>query len=162
MRERHTYEALVLSLLFYGSECWILSAQMRDKIVRFHRCCLRFMCGVNLESMRNKNLHHWDLEKRLRILNILLILESRRLQWLRHVNRMPQSRLPQRLLSSWIVTQRPKGRPCLTYGHGLVYNFRTHCLTHQVKNSGINLIELTLSVYYDNKYNHHHSESPLS
>jgi hypothetical protein len=63
----HAYEALVLSLLFYGSECWILSAAMRDKILKFHRRCIRLMCGVTLDSMRSKNIHHTDLEKRLRI-----------------------------------------------------------------------------------------------
>ncbi len=80
--KKHAYEALVLSLLFYGCECWTLSAVMRDKIVKFHRRCIRFMCGITLDSMRSKNIHHVDLEKRLCISNILSILESRRLQWL--------------------------------------------------------------------------------
>lgn len=124
----HAYEALVLSLLFYGSECWILSAAMRDKILKFHRRCIRFMCGVTLDSMRSKNIHHTDLEKRLRISDVLSILESRRLQWLGHVYRMPADRLPRRLLSSWVTNPRPKGRPHLTYGHGLVNDLKTHGL----------------------------------
>jgi hypothetical protein len=41
--KKHAYKALVLSLLFYCSECWILSTAMRDKILKFHRRCIRFM-----------------------------------------------------------------------------------------------------------------------
>lgn len=111
-----------------GCECWFLSAAMLNKIVKFHRRCLRFMCGVNLDTMRNKNIHHVDLEKRLRISNILSILESRRLQWLGHVFRMPEERLPRRLLTCWVKLPRPKGRPPLTYGHGLVNDLKTHNL----------------------------------
>ncbi len=76
-----------------GSECWILFAAMRDKILKFHRRCIRFMCGVTLDSMQSKNIHHSDLEKRLRISDVLSILESRRLQWLGHVYRMPADSL---------------------------------------------------------------------
>jgi hypothetical protein len=126
--KKHAYEALVLSLLFYGCECWVLSAGMRDKIVKFHRRCLRFMCGITLDSMRSKNIHHSDLEKRLRTKNILSILESRRLQWLGHVYRMPEERLPRRLLSSWVMQPRPKGRPPLTYAHGICKDLKSHGL----------------------------------
>ena len=35
--KKNAYEALALSILFYGCECWILSAAMRDKVVKFHR-----------------------------------------------------------------------------------------------------------------------------
>jgi hypothetical protein len=126
--KEHAYGALVLSLLFYGSECWILSAAMRDKIQKFHRRCIWFMCGVTLDLMRSKNIHHTDLEKRLRISDVLAILECRRLQWLGHVYRMPADRIPRRLLSSWVTHPRPKGRSHLTYGHGLVNDLKTHGL----------------------------------
>ncbi len=101
---------------------------MREKILKFQRRCIRFMCGVTLDLMRSKNIHHTDLEKRLRISDVLSILESRRLQWLGHVYRMPADRLPRRLLSLWVTNLRPKGRPHLTYGHGLVNNLKTHGL----------------------------------
>ena len=126
--KKHAYEALVLSLLFYGCECWILSAAMRDKVVKFHRRCVRFMCGMDLASMRSKNIHHIDLERRLRVPDILSILEARRLQWLGHVFRMSEDRLPRRLLSAWVMCPRPKGRPPLTYAHGIVNDLKTHGL----------------------------------
>jgi hypothetical protein len=127
--KKHAYEVLVLSLLFYGNECWILSAAMRDKILKFHRHCIRFMCGVTLDSMRSKNIHHTDLEKRLRSSDLLSILESRRLQWLGHVCRMQADRIPLHLLSSWVTHPRPKGRPHNTYGHGLANKLKTQGLS---------------------------------
>jgi hypothetical protein len=87
--KKHAYKALVLSLLFYSSECWILSASMRDKILKFHRHCIRFMCGVTLDLMQSKHIHHTDLEKHLCISDVLSILVSHRLQWLGHIYRMP-------------------------------------------------------------------------
>jgi hypothetical protein len=47
------------------------------------------------------------------------ILARRRLQGLGHVSRMPLSRLPRRLLFSWLPIPRPVGRPRLTFGHSI-------------------------------------------
>jgi hypothetical protein len=118
--KKHAYEALVLSLLFYGSECWVLSEHIKHKILMFHRRCIRFMCGISISSMRASGLHHADLEKRLGIADIFAILAARRLQWLGHTYRMESDRLPRRLLSSWVPRPRPIGRPHLTYAHGVV------------------------------------------
>jgi hypothetical protein len=40
------YESLVLSLLLYGSECWVVSAENMRLLQRFHRKCIRIMCRV--------------------------------------------------------------------------------------------------------------------
>jgi hypothetical protein len=126
--KKQAYEAFVLSLLFYGSECWIISDAKRDKILKFHRRCIRFMCCVHLDVMRSKNIHHTDLEKWLRISDVLSILESRRLEWPGHAYRMPVDRMPRLFLSSWVTHSRPKGRPLLIYGHGLAKDLKTYGL----------------------------------
>jgi hypothetical protein len=40
------YESLVLSLLLYGSECWVVSAENMRLLQRFHGKCIRIMCRV--------------------------------------------------------------------------------------------------------------------
>jgi hypothetical protein len=40
------HESLVLSLLLYGSECWVVSAENMRLLQRFHRKCIRIMCRV--------------------------------------------------------------------------------------------------------------------
>ena len=42
------YQALILSVLLYGSECWTLTSADRTRIILFHRRCVRTMCRVNL------------------------------------------------------------------------------------------------------------------
>ena len=39
--EKIAYESLVLSLLLYGSECWVVSAKNMRLLQRFHRKCIR-------------------------------------------------------------------------------------------------------------------------
>jgi hypothetical protein len=42
------YNSLVLSVLLYGSESWVLSQRLRDKLRSFHRrACVRSMCRVS-------------------------------------------------------------------------------------------------------------------
>ena len=62
---------------------------------------------------------HFALRARLRLPTMRQILARRRLQWLGHVFRMPSSRLPRRLLFSWLPIPRPVGRPRLTFGHSI-------------------------------------------
>jgi hypothetical protein len=49
------YEALVPSLLLYGSECWVVSAENMRLPQRVHRKCIRIMCRVTRHHTRK---HH--------------------------------------------------------------------------------------------------------
>jgi hypothetical protein len=48
-----TYESLVLSLLLYGPECWVVTADSENMrlLQRFHwhRRCIRIMCATHSE-----------------------------------------------------------------------------------------------------------------
>jgi len=46
------YQALILNLLFYGSECWALSSHMLKRLRSFHRRCVRTMCGCSRPGSR--------------------------------------------------------------------------------------------------------------
>ena len=41
------------------------------------------------------------------------------LRWAGHVARMPEERLPRKLLTGWVEHPRPHGRPEQTFGHAL-------------------------------------------
>ncbi len=56
--------------------------------------------------------------------NILSILEAHRHQWLGHVHRMSEDRLPRWLLTAWVQHTRPKGRP-----HTLTFTLLSHMVT---------------------------------
>jgi hypothetical protein len=52
------YESLVLSLLLYGWECWVVNAENLNLnlnmrlLQRFHRKCIRIMCRVTRHHTR--------------------------------------------------------------------------------------------------------------
>ena len=128
------YGALVLSLLFYGSEAWALSQAMRAALRSFHRRCLRTMCGYTL-SMGSlvprtavlrppgggtlPSMSHTRLERMLGIPCVLMLVARRRISWVGHVLRMGEERAPRRMISSWVPTARPRGRPHLSFSQGL-------------------------------------------
>jgi exonuclease III len=126
--KKHAYEALVLSLLFYGSECWVLSEKMAYKIKIFHRRCVRYICGMTISKMLIHNVHHADLENKMGLPDVFSILSARRLQWLGHTYRMPETRLPRRMLTAWVPIARPNGRPQLTYSHSIMRDLKKHGL----------------------------------
>ena len=102
------YGALVLSLLFYGSEAWALSQAMRAALRSFHRRCLRTMCGYTL-SMGSlvprtavlrppgggtlPSMSHTRLERMLGIPCVLMLVARRRISWVGHVLRVGRSAL---------------------------------------------------------------------
>jgi hypothetical protein len=47
-----TYESLVLSVLLYGSECWVVTAENMRLLQRFHMKCIRIMCRVTRHHTR--------------------------------------------------------------------------------------------------------------
>ena len=50
-------------------------------------------------------------------------LDKRRLTWIGHVARMDwNQRLPRKLLSSWIDSERPVGRPQHSWGRSMLYD----------------------------------------
>ena len=57
------YESLVLSLLLYGSECWVVNAEnmTRRLLQRFHRKCIRIMYRVTRRHHTRK--HHISTEE---------------------------------------------------------------------------------------------------
>jgi hypothetical protein len=113
--KRKVYEALVLSILLYGCECWHLTASQRQRLTSFHRSCVRRMCRVTVfQRIRSK-----ELLARLELRSMDSYLLGRRLRWLGHMVRMDESRLPRQLLFSWLNNMRPVGRPQKTYGHAI-------------------------------------------
>ena len=52
--KRAVYVAIVMSILLYGSEMWVISVDSRRKLRSFHNRCLRVMCGVNMWHVQHR------------------------------------------------------------------------------------------------------------
>ena len=65
-----TFESLVLSLLLYGSECWVATAEIMRLLQRFHRRCIRIMCRVTRHHTRKHRVSTEELEAKLGIRDV--------------------------------------------------------------------------------------------
>ena len=109
------YTGLVLNVLLYGSESWSLSEVLLSRIHRFHMDRVRTMCRVNRWHTRHRHIRNEYLLDRLHLQPVRSYITHRQLRWLGHVARMPPQRLPRKLLTCWVPSARPVGRPLMTY-----------------------------------------------
>ena len=122
--KRLVYVTLVLAILLHGAESWCLTEVLFHRLRCFHAQCVRVMCRVN---RKHTWLHHISTETLLRRLHLETIdvyVTRRQLRWVGHVARMPFSRLPRRMLSSWVRFRRPTGAPQMTYGRTIAKALR--------------------------------------
>jgi hypothetical protein len=114
-----TYVALCLSILLYGSETWCLQEDLFNRLRHFHHRCARSMCCITIAQ---KICHHISFSssfKRLSIEPFDTFYNSRLLRWTGHVARMPSTRAPRKILTSWVVNPRPLGCPQMNWGRTL-------------------------------------------
>ena len=110
------YESLVLSLLLYGSECWVVNAENMRLLQRFHRKCIRIMCRVTRHHTRKHHISTEELEAKLGIHDIRHYVHSRVLRYLGHVFRMDADRTPSLLQRCWVVDgKQPSGKIKVLY-----------------------------------------------
>ena len=110
--KRRIYDACVLSVLLYGSECWTPLRRHLNRLNAFHRRCIRTVLWIT-------NQQQWDLKITSPMVRDLWgdrdTVETkicrRRLGWLGHVARMPDHRAPKRTLFGWLPQTLPQGGP---------------------------------------------------
>ena len=114
--KRLIYTACVLSVLLYGSECWTVLKRDAEKLDRFHHCCLRHILGVSRFDQQHYRVTNsllrdwWEVS-----MPLSGLLRQRRLEWLGHVGRMDESRLPSQALFGRLPNPRPWEGPRLRW-----------------------------------------------
>jgi hypothetical protein len=131
--KRTVFVGMVVPMMLYGSEVWIVSKKMEQEICTTYRRMVRSMLRVNLFTTRRHHIRHVDLLEKVGIEDIMTYIDRRRLGWAGHVARMPPSRLPRKLLTSYGHTPRRVGAPCLTYGRILTTSLRRKVLLAKEK-----------------------------
>ena len=106
--KRCVYQACVLSTLLYGSECWTPLRRHLKKLDSFHQRCIKAVLRVTNKQQWEQRItsamvrQHWgDMEV------IATKLRWQRLEWLGHVARMAEYRLPRICLFGWLAQVRP-------------------------------------------------------
>jgi hypothetical protein len=119
------YRVLVLGILLYGCESWVLTAELRRKLNTFHNRCVRSMAKKSQRTSSDSNTGHFKYDAlapmyaALGVTGIDLFISSRKLRWAGHVMRMSMTRLPRMFMTSWVAAPRRNGRPQISYGHDL-------------------------------------------
>ena len=101
-RTGRIFGTLVHSILLYGCEAWGLTTELCRLILSFHHRCVRRMHRITLEQTEMYRITTASLEEKLGIRAIQATLDDRCLRWAGHVARMPESRAPRCLLTSWV------------------------------------------------------------
>ena len=101
-----------MSTLLYGSECWVPLKKHLRKLDSFHHRCVRMILGISnhqqwIQRISTRQvLSQWgDTEP------VSVKITRRRLEWLGHLARMPEHRLPKSALFGWLPQPRPRCGP---------------------------------------------------
>jgi len=101
------FQCVVMSVLLYSGETWAVVKQHISPLAVFQMNCLRRICGISLRD----HVPNVDILNRCNTLSVESQLQGKRLRWLGHVFRMPNDRLPKKLLFGQVKGLRPPGRP---------------------------------------------------
>ena len=87
----------------YGVETWAPTQVLVRKLETFHRRCVRCITGIGRAVQWEKRITTTQLAERFGMReSISNLLTLARLQWLGHVARMSDDRMPKRILFGWL------------------------------------------------------------
>ena len=97
--KRCVFNACVLSLLLYGSECWAPLQLDLKKLSTFSMRCIRSILRVSRSRMWDEHISKEELLVRWGDSEMIKDkIAHRRLEWLGHVARMPDNRIPKQVV----------------------------------------------------------------
>jgi hypothetical protein len=102
----------------YGAEVWQIPTREINKILSTEMDVLRRSARKSrLEKIKNENIK--EIMRVKGKLDIIDIIEKKRLQWYGHLKRMPEKRIP-KLILEWVPQERQKsGSPRKTWMKGV-------------------------------------------
>lgn len=110
--KRKIYQACVLSVLLYGSECWIPLRKHLKKLNSFHHKCIKSVLDISSKDQWESKITSSEVRKRWGDTESAAEkVTRRRLEWLRHLARMPDYRLPKLTMFGWLPQPRPRCSP---------------------------------------------------
>ena len=110
--KRKVYNACVLSVLLYGSETWTLLRKHVKRLDGFHHKCVRTVLRITNQQQWEQHITSESVrEKWGDPETVTSKVIRRRHEWLGHLARMPDNRIPKKILFGWLPKTRPAGGP---------------------------------------------------
>lgn len=101
------YKTMATPLLLYGSETWVNTKRIQNKIQSAEMTFLRRTKGCT----RSDRFRNEDIREELHIFSMNGRIKEHRDRWFQHINRMEDTRLPKLLLNYKATGRRDVGRP---------------------------------------------------
>jgi len=110
------YHTVIRPVVVYGSECWVLTENIKEKLLVFERRLLRRIFGSTQKTNREwRQKTNEELENMINHENIVRHIKSKRMSWVGFVERMPDERVIKGIYKWKPHATRPKGRPRLRW-----------------------------------------------
>lgn len=119
------YKTVVRPIVLYGSETWTLSKNMEQHLMTWERKILRKIYGPKFENGCWRIRYNTELKIQYNSPDIVAEIKARRLEWLGHIIRMDDSRIPKKILNSKPEGKRNVGRQKLRWLDGVEEDLRT-------------------------------------
>jgi hypothetical protein len=107
-RKLYIYQSIIQSILTYGAEVWQIPTREMNKIISIEMDVLR-RAARKSRMERIKNEHIKGIMGVKGKLNIIEVIEMKRLQWYGHVKRTLEERIP-KLIMEWIPLREKEKR----------------------------------------------------
>jgi len=114
-------QCIVMSVLLCSGETWAVVKQHISPLADFQMNCLRCICVISLRD----HVPNVDILNRCNTLSVESQLRGKRLRWLGHVFRMPNDRLPKKLLFGQVKGVRPPGCPRSSFNDVALHDCQT-------------------------------------
>ena len=104
-----------------GKSAWYprVTAASLNKLCLWHNKRIREMCRVTMCQTFVHRITSKSLQQRTGVFDLQYYVASRTLLWAGHVARMPKSRLPKRLMLSWVHEPHISGGEEMNFGRSL-------------------------------------------
>mgnify|MGYP003333642019 FL=1 len=111
------YLAIPINLLLWGCETWAVKKSDWKKLQAFHTTCIRKILKISMWDVHDFHINNTQILNKFGIEPIQDIAYSRQLHWLGKITRMPNARMPRKMLTCWLNNKRRTGRPHITIRH---------------------------------------------
>ena len=105
------YLTLIRPVVTYGAETWTLTKEDQNTLRKFERKIMRKIYGPMMENGEWRIRYNEEINQIIKGRDIVKFIKSLRLQWLGHLERMGENRIPLKVHKAKIYSVRRKGRP---------------------------------------------------
>jgi hypothetical protein len=110
-----TYKTVIRPVILYGSETWTITGKVASTLMTWERKILRKMYGPKCERGVWRIRSNLEMQNMYKSPDIVTEIKVRRLEWLGHVIRMEDTRLPKMVFNAKPEGRRGVGRPRLRW-----------------------------------------------